>query len=81
MDFGERLLKPSVIDLRLSQDLLCVGTADDCKFLLSLHLQSLFRRSLFRRFLGGHDVDHELVVGTSANGMVRPCSCPTGERC
>ncbi len=24
--------------MRLSQDLLCVGTADDCKFLLSLHL-------------------------------------------
>jgi hypothetical protein len=64
MDFAERLLKPRVIDLHLSQDLLCVGTADDCKFLLSLHLQSLFRR-----FLGGHDLDHEQVVGASAMGQ------------
>ena len=40
MDFGKRLLKPWVVDLHLSQDLLCVGTADDYKFLLSLHLQS-----------------------------------------
>jgi len=58
---GERQLKARVIDLPYRQDLLRVGATDDCKFLLPLHSQSLFQR-----FLGNHDVDHEQVVGTSA---------------
>src|SRR6516164_4485963 len=60
---GERQLKARVIDLPFRQDLLRVGATDDCKFLLPLHSQSLFQRSL-----GGHDAHHEQVVGTSAMG-------------